>query len=72
LVHAIKSRSDESRISKQMEINWNLELQTSNKATTSKKSIKEILEQKMINLSTINLNDIISVREQMLKERKES
>ena len=26
----------------------------------------------MINLSTSNLNDIISVREQMLKERKES
>lgn len=71
-MQGVKSRSDESRLSKQMEINWNLELQTSNKASTSKKSIKKLLEQKMINLSTTNLNDIISVREQMLKERKES
>lgn len=63
----IKSRSDDSHLSKQMEINWNLELQTSNKASTSKKSLKKLWEKKMVDMSTTNLNDIIGVREQMLR-----
>ena len=44
MIQAIKSKSDESRISKQMEINWNLELQqVSNNAASNKHSVKQAL-----------------------------